>query len=120
MEQKTSQLLAYGVKGARWYLYTELDLPFNGDDEDDKEWNYTINKKVVDEDGNEVSTSKRIIPTILVIIKTLPHKGKSGNVKIGEIITPISKNNNKARPEPKSLFLLVFCAFFIYTFLVFL
>lgn len=61
MEQKTSQLLAYGVKGARWYLYTELDLPFNGDEEDDKEWNYTINKKVVDEDGNEVSTSKKFV-----------------------------------------------------------
>jgi len=58
MNQKTSQLLAYGVIGARWYNYKPLDL----DDSDiiiEDEWNYKIIKKVVNPNGEPVTTSEK-------------------------------------------------------------
>ena len=49
MESKRSQLLAYGIIGARWYEYAELDI--NGGPLQ-KEVSIQIIKQIVDENGN--------------------------------------------------------------------
>lgn len=52
MEEKTSQALAYGIKGARWYEYAELDIDNAGDLTKEHQGNIRIEKQIVDEAGN--------------------------------------------------------------------
>lgn len=58
MEEDSSQLLAYGIIGARWYETANLDF-----DEDwniaDHEGSFKIYKKIVDENGNEQTNIDR-------------------------------------------------------------
>ena len=57
MTEKTAQMLAYGVVGARWYEYTDLD--FDGGPDLNKEWSYKIEKVVLDKDGNKIATNEK-------------------------------------------------------------
>ena len=50
MVEKNSQLLAYGIKGARWYEQASLDLDIS----DIRFGSFKIYKKIVDENGNEL------------------------------------------------------------------
>ncbi len=61
MKEQTAQMLGYGVIGARWYLYTDLDLNDGSDLDKPGEWSYKINKKVVDKNGNPVTTSDKFV-----------------------------------------------------------
>lgn len=59
MEEDISQLLAYGIIGARWYKTVPLDLDTQWDIEKDHEGSFKIVKKIVDENGNELPNSNR-------------------------------------------------------------
>ena len=57
MEENTSQLLAYGIIGARWYETTGLDIGEVSDFE--HTGSFKIYKKIVDENGNELTSVDR-------------------------------------------------------------
>lgn len=52
MEEKTSQALAYGIIGARWYNYAELDINVKSEEH---QGNFKIIKQIVDENGNIIT-----------------------------------------------------------------
>lgn len=54
MEEKRAQLLGYGIIGARWYKYTELNIE-GGTLPEEHEGSIRIVKQIVDENGNELT-----------------------------------------------------------------
>lgn len=59
MEEDISQLLAYGIIGARWYQTVPLDLDEGWNTEKEHEGSFKIVKKIVDENGNELPNQDR-------------------------------------------------------------
>lgn len=57
MEEKTAQLLAYGIIGARWYNPAELDI--EPETEFEHTGSFKIYKKIVDQYGNELRNVDR-------------------------------------------------------------
>lgn len=103
MEEKPSQLLAYGVIGARWYEYTELDLT----DDDitlDDEWNYEIYKKVVDAQGNEVQTSDKFVFDVYTNGEFFDRVQVRGNVKFKSQTYKVKEGEGRPNVEIKEAF----------------
>lgn len=63
-----SQLLAYGIKGARWYNPATLDLDGGPEFEEEYKATLEIKKVVVDEDGNELTSLDDSIFTFKIYI----------------------------------------------------
>lgn len=103
MEEKPSQLLAYGVIGARWYEYTSLDLAEKIDTGDD-EWNYEIYKKVVDPSGNEVSTSDKFVFDVYTNGEFFDRVQVRANVKFRSQTYKLKEGESKPNVEIREAF----------------